>query len=140
MSDSIRNDEFPDGVAIIGMSGRFPGARNLDEFWRNLHDGVESISFLSDADLGAAGVDPAMRRDPSYVGAGGVLQDIDRFDAAFFGFNPREAEAMDPQHRLFLECAWETMENAGYDAETSPDSIGVYAGTGFSTNTVHLRM
>lgn len=133
MSDSIRNDEFPDGVAIIGMSGRFPGARNLDEFWRNLHDGVESISFLSDADLGAAGVDPAMRRDPSYVGAGGVLQDIDRFDAAFFGFNPREAEAMDPQHRLFLECAWETMENAGYDAETSPDSIGVYAGTGFST-------
>jgi acyl transferase domain-containing protein len=133
MNEMVRNHEIPDGIAIIGMSGRFPGARNLDEFWRNLDGGVESIVALSDQELLAVGVDPAIRLDPSYVGSGGFLQDIDLFDAAFFGFNPREAEAMDPQHRLFLECAWETLENAGYDAAKYRDSIGVYAGTGFST-------
>jgi acyl transferase domain-containing protein/acyl carrier protein len=135
MSDLVGggNGEFPEGIAIIGMSGRFPGARNLDEFWRNLRDGVESVSFFSDEQLKAAGIDPAVRRDPAYVGAGGVLDDIDLFDASFFGFNPREAEAMDPQQRLFLECAWETIENAGYDPARYPGSIGVYAGTGFST-------
>lgn len=135
MSDFLGsgNGEFPEGIAIVGMSGRFPGARNLDEFWRNLRDGVESVSFFSDEQLKAAGLDPAVRRDPTYVGAGGILEDIDLFDASFFGFNPREAEAMDPQQRLFLECAWETLENAGYDPAKYPGSIGVYAGTGFST-------
>jgi acyl transferase domain-containing protein len=135
MSDFVGggNGEFSEGIAIIGMSGRFPGARNLEEFWRNLRDGVESVSFFSDEQLRAAGMDPAVRRDPAYVGAGGVLEDIDLFDASFFGFNPREAEAMDPQQRLFLESAWETIENAGYDPARYPGSIGVYGGTGFST-------
>jgi acyl transferase domain-containing protein len=133
MSETIAADDLPESIAIIGMSGRFPGARNLDEFWRNLRDGVESVSFFSDEELRQAGLDPAVRRDPNYVGAGGVLPDIDLFDAALFGFNPREAEAMDPQHRLFLECAWESLENAGYDPARYRGSIGVYAGTGFST-------
>src|SRR5215210_3014242 len=92
-------------VAIIGMAGRFPGARNIDEFWRNLRDGVEGISFFSDQELLASGVDPAMLDDPLYVKARGVLEDIELFDAAFFDMNPREAEITDPQHRFFLECA-----------------------------------
>ena len=133
MNDSPGMNINSDTVAIIGMSGRFPGARNLVDFWNNLRGGVESISFFTDEELRTAGVDPSVRQDASFVGAGGVVADIDLFDASFFGFNPREAEAMDPQQRLFLECAWETMENAGYDSFRYPDSIGVYAGTGFST-------
>ncbi|MGH9398365.1 MAG: SDR family NAD(P)-dependent oxidoreductase [Terriglobia bacterium] len=133
MSNSIPIDELTEGIAIIGMSGRFPGARDLDQFWRNLRDGVESVSFFSDEQLKEAGMNPEVRQDPNYVGAGGVLPDIEMFDASFFGFNPREAEAMDPQHRLFLECAWETMENGGYDPQKYSGSVGVYAGTGFST-------
>jgi acyl transferase domain-containing protein/acyl carrier protein len=133
MSDSTSMTMTSNAIAIIGMSGRFPGARNLLEFWKNLCAGVESVSFFTDEQLRNAGVDLSVRQDPSYVGAGGVLDDIDLFDASFFGFNPREAEAMDPQHRLFLECAWEAMENAGYDATRCADPIGVYAGTGFST-------
>jgi acyl transferase domain-containing protein len=122
-----------DSIAVIGMSGRFPGAQDLVRFWQNLRDGVESISFFSDAALTEAGTDPAVRQDPRYVGAGGVLSDIDLFDASFFGFNPREAEIMDPQQRLFLECAWEALENAGCDPGRCAGAIGVYAGTGIST-------
>src|SRR2546430_9980690 len=100
-------------VAVIGMSGRFPGARNLEEFWRNLREGVESISTFSDQELLAQGIDPDLLRNPSYVKAGGVLEDIDLFDASFFGYSPREAEIMDPQHRFLLECSWEALEDAG---------------------------
>ena len=89
-------------VAIIGMAGRFPGARDLAEFWRNLRAGVESITFFTDEELLAAGVTPETLEDPSYVKAHGVLDDIEQFDSAFFGFNPREAEMIDPQQRLFL--------------------------------------
>jgi acyl transferase domain-containing protein len=119
-------------IAVIGMSGRFPGAADVETFWRNLRDGVESVSFFSEEELARAGVDPDLQREPRFVGAGGVLDDIDKFDAAFFGFNAREAEVMDPQHRLFLECAWEAFENAGY-APGAGDIVGVYAGTGIST-------
>ncbi|MHC5751337.1 type I polyketide synthase [Nostoc sp. JL23] len=121
------------GVAIIGMSGRFPGAKNTDQFWQNLCNGVESISFFSDRQLVASGVDPAWLNDPQYVKAGAVLEDIEMFDAPFFGFSPREAEIMDPQQRLFLECAWEALENAGYDPKTDKNLIGVYAGGNLST-------
>lgn len=100
-------------IAVIGMSGRFPGARNLREFWLNLRDGVESISFFSDQEMEFNAVDPATLRDPHYVKAAAVLEGVELFDAAFFGYSPREAEIMDPQSRLFLECAWETLENAG---------------------------
>lgn len=132
MSDSVTHDNSYD-IAIVGMSGRFPGARNLTEFWNNLRDGVESISFFSDEELLAAGVDKETLSEPAYVKAGGSLAGVEMFDASFFGFNPREAEILDPQQRIFLECAWESLEDAGYDPETFPGSIGVYAGTSMSS-------
>ncbi|WP_437308122.1 SDR family NAD(P)-dependent oxidoreductase [Sorangium sp. So ce388] len=112
-------------VAIIGMAGRFPGAADLDQFWTNLRDGVESIRFFDGG--GAAG---EVGGHPRVVRAAGALDDIDRFAAGFFGFSPREAELMDPQQRLFLESAWEAIESAGYNAASYPGRIGVYAGTG----------
>ena len=124
-------------MAIVGMAGRFPGARNIEEFWQNLRDGVESITCFSDADLAAAGVTPAVLSDPNYVKAWSVLPDAEWFDAAFFGFSPREAEIMDPQRRLFLECAWEALEDAGYDAEQYHGSIGVYGGASMNTYLLH---
>jgi acyl transferase domain-containing protein/acyl carrier protein len=119
-------------IAIIGMAGRFPGAKTIDKFWQNLQSGVESISFFTDEELLSAGTDPAVLSDPNFVKARAVLEDIDLFDASFFGFNPREAEITDPQHRLFLECAWEALEATGYNSETDNSSIGVYAGTSLS--------
>src|SRR6266568_3584401 len=120
-------------IAIIGLSGRFPGARNVDEFWQNLRNGVESISLFSDEELLQSGVDPSVLGDPNYVKAGAILEDIDKFDAAFFGFTPKEAQIMDPQHRLFIETAWNAIESAGYNPETYKGSIGLYAGSGLST-------
>ena len=123
----------PSDIAIIGMSCRFPGAKDLDEFWLNLREGRECITFFTDEEILASGVDPALLNNPNYVRAGAVLPDIERFDASFFGFTPREAEIMDVQQRLFLECAWEAMESAGYDSETGSGSCGVFAGTGLNT-------
>jgi len=120
-------------VAIIGMAGRFPKARDLDEFWRNLSEGVEAISFFSAAELAAAGRDPEQIQAGRYVAARGLLEDAELFDAAFFGVSPREARSMDPQLRLFLECAWEALEDAGCDPERFPGSIGVYGGASTST-------
>ena len=96
-------------VAIIGMAGRFPGASNVNELWRNLRDGVESVISFTDQELLAGGVDPALLVDPNYVKAGTFVEGADLFDAAFFGFNPREAEITDPQQRLFLECAHQAL-------------------------------
>ncbi len=117
-------------IAIVGMACRFPGADDPDAFWRNLRDGVESITFFSEAELVAAGVEPALAARPDYVKAAPVLKDVDKFDAAFFGYAPREAALTDPQHRLFLEVAWEAFEAAGYDPETCPGTVGVFAGAG----------
>ena len=116
-------------VAIIGMSGRFPGARDVDRFWQNIRDGIESVSTFSDEELLESGVDPAMLRAPNYVRAKAILDGVDQFDAAFFQLSAREAEIMDPQQRFFLECAWEALESAGYDTEKYDGSIGVFAGT-----------
>ncbi|HVH12745.1 MAG TPA: type I polyketide synthase, partial [Longimicrobium sp.] len=113
-------------IAIIGMAGRFPGARDVERFWENLRAGVHSITFLSEEEAAAAGVAPSLLRDPRYVRAGGVIDDADRFDSAFFGFTPREADVMDPQHRVFMETAWEALENAGYTP--GEGTVGVYAG------------
>jgi len=126
-------DEY--SIAIVGMACRFPGARTPDELWRNLRAGVESIRFFSAAELAAVGVDPSVRADPSYVPAGGALgeEEIALFDAAFFGLSPRDAELMDPQHRLFLECAWEALESGGYDPDRYRKSIGVFAGAAMSS-------
>lgn len=124
-------------IAIVGMAGRFPKAQNLDELWRNLRDGVEVISFFSDEDLIESGIDPELLRNPNYVKAGAILDDVELFDAQFFGFNPREAEATDPQHRLFLECAHQALQSAGCDPQRFTGSIGVYAGASESTYFLH---
>ena len=114
------------------MRGRFPGARDIEQFWQNLRNGVEGISFFSEQQVVAAGVDPSVVAMPNFVRAGGMLDDIDMFDAHFFGMSARDAEVMDPQHRLFLECAWQSLENAGYDAESYLGLIGVFGGTEMS--------
>jgi amino acid adenylation domain-containing protein len=124
----IREETRLDDVAIIGMAGRFPGAANVEEFWDNLRDGVESIVRVNADDLKACGVDPSVLPRPGYVNACAYLADSESFDAAFFGYRPREVELMDPQHRVFLECAWSALENAGYDAERYPGLIGVFGG------------
>ncbi|WP_084195840.1 hybrid non-ribosomal peptide synthetase/type I polyketide synthase [Streptosporangium amethystogenes] len=120
-------------IAVIGMACRFPGARTPEEFWRNIDDGVEAVQSFSDEEILSDGGDPALLGDPAYVKAGTVLADIDRFDAGFFDLTPREAEILDPQHRLFLECSWEALEYAGYDPHRYSGQIGVFAGSGRST-------
>jgi acyl transferase domain-containing protein len=118
------------GVAIVGIACRFPGAADHSAFWRNLCEGVESISELSDQDLLSAGVPGELLRNPSYVKAASLLPDIDQFDAAFFEYSPEEARLMDPQQRLLLEVAWETFEDAGEPAGRSAKPIGVFTGVG----------
>ncbi|HWX40536.1 MAG TPA: type I polyketide synthase, partial [Blastocatellia bacterium] len=120
-------------IAVIGMACRFPGAPNLQEFWNRLAEGAELIVPLSDDELLAAGVEPVLLDNPSYVKADGVLAGADLFDAAFFGYTPREAELMDPQLRLFLEIAWEAMETGGYSRDLLSARVGVYAGAGINT-------
>jgi acyl transferase domain-containing protein/acyl carrier protein len=137
MSD-LENSSSMDGVAIIGMAGRFPGAKNIGEFWRNLQTGTECISFFSDDELLAAGTDPELIKAPNYVKAKAILDDVESFDASFFGFSPREAQITDPQQRIFLECAWKAVEDAGYDPETYPGQVGVYAGSGMNTYLINL--
>ncbi len=122
------------GIAIIGMAGRIPGARTLEHFWQNLIEGVDSISRFSTEQLE---VSPASRQRPGYVAARSILEDVDQFDAAFFGIYPKEAEQMDPQHRIFLECCWEALESGGYDPARYPGMIGLYAGS--SMNTYFMR-
>lgn len=135
MAEPIRSNQFPlHAIAIIGMAGRFPGARGLDEFWRNIRDGVETLETFSDADLDAAGVPEGLRSDPAYVRKGTVLSACDQFDAGFFGYSPREAQIIDPQQRIFLECAWEALEQAGYAGEgIAQKRVGVYGGSSMNT-------
>ena len=122
------------GVAIIGLAGRFPGARNVREFWQNILAGKESVSFFEAGELEPAPNEPAgVRDDPHYVRARGVLEGAETFDAAFFGINPREAALMDPQHRVFLETVWEAFEDAGYDPLAYAGPVGVYAGMANNT-------
>ncbi|MFG1797764.1 SDR family NAD(P)-dependent oxidoreductase [Nocardia sp. NPDC049149] len=120
-------------IAIVGMAGRFPGASDIDVFWDALHAGRELITHFDREELLEAGVSAEDLDRSGYVGARGVLADADLFDAGFFGFSPREAEVLDPQHRLFLECAWESLEDAGYDPTRYPGPIGVFAGVGMNT-------
>jgi amino acid adenylation domain-containing protein len=123
-----------EGVAIIGMSGRFPGAETIEEFWANLVAGNESISFFSDEELKEGGLDPAfLRQRGQYVPARGVLKDADCFDAPFFGMHPREAEVTDPQQRVFLEACWSALEQAGYDPHNVGGSVGLFAGITYNT-------
>src|SRR5688500_13411686 len=125
-------------IAVVGMAGRFPGAPGVDALWANLRAGVESIRRFTDEELAAAGVPESLRADPAYVPARGALSEVDRFDAAFFGVSPREAQVTDPQQRLFLEVAWEALEHAGYDAARVSGRVGVYAGTSMSSYYLNL--
>jgi len=120
-------------IAVIAMQGRFPGAANVEALWENLKNGVESITAFSDEELRAAGVDPSWPGLPGFVNRGGPVKDIDMFDAGFFGYSARDAESIDPQQRVFLECSWEALEQAGYDPDTYPGRIGVFAGSDQST-------
>ncbi|MDJ0105742.1 SDR family NAD(P)-dependent oxidoreductase [Rhodococcus erythropolis] len=117
-------------IAVIGLAGRFPGARTVDEYWANIQAGVHSITSFAVDELTARGVNTA---DPGLVPAGYVMEDSEWFDAGFFGYSPREAELTDPQHRVLLECAWEAMENAGYDPGRHAEPTGVYVGAGHNT-------
>ncbi|MEV4173304.1 SDR family NAD(P)-dependent oxidoreductase [Nonomuraea sp. NPDC049709] len=119
-------------VAIIGMAGRFPGAADVQRFWHNISNGVESFTRFTDDELLAAGVSPATFQQPNYVRSRPILDDIRGFDAGFFGYNPREATLADPQQRIFLECVWEVLESAGYAAPEGRGSVGVFAGMNIS--------
>lgn len=118
----------PERIAIVGMAGRFPGAADVDALWRNLAAGREAIRDLSDDELARAGVPEALRRDPAWVRRGATLEDVGGFDAAFFGFSPREALVTDPQQRLLLELAWEAFEDAGLVPARLEDAAGVFVG------------
>ncbi|HXB20179.1 MAG TPA: amino acid adenylation domain-containing protein, partial [Candidatus Solibacter sp.] len=120
-------------IAIIGMAGRFPKAGSVKEFWNKIAQGEECISRFTDEELQKSGAARSILADPAHVKAGGVLDGEDLFDAGFFGFNPREAELMDPQQRLFLECAWHALEDAGYSSDQYEGRTGVFAGAGLNT-------
>jgi acyl transferase domain-containing protein/acyl carrier protein len=120
------------GIAIIGMAGRFPKAKDIETFWHNLKNGIESISIFSSEEM-EENIDPTIVKNPQFVKAGYVLEDVDLFDAQFFRMTPKEAEIIDPQQRIFLECAWEALENSGYTPENYQGAIGVYAGSGINT-------
>jgi acyl transferase domain-containing protein len=116
-------------VAIIGMSGVFPGANDIRRFWENLAGGVESVSFFSEEEAAEMGVPPEILQNPNFVRSrGGIVEDIDCFDASFFQYTPNEAEVMDPQIRVFHQCAWNALEDAGYDPFSYEGLIGLYAG------------
>ncbi|SFJ02652.1 Acyl transferase domain-containing protein [Streptosporangium canum] len=126
-------DTTPADIAVIGMACRFPGANDPDQYWRNLREGVESIRFQSDEVLLANGVTQRQLDNPRYVKASAPVEGGDTFDAAFFGYSAREAELMDPQHRLFLETGYSALEDAGYDPARYDGLIGVYAGSTMNT-------
>jgi len=136
--DETNSTTAPEGIAIIAMSGRFPGAGNVDQFWRNLAQGVETISHFAEGDLEHSVATPeTIAQGQKFIRARGIIDDADLFDADFFGIFPKEAQIMDPQHRLFLECAWETLESAGYSSEGYQGLIGVYAGLAMNTYFLH---
>ncbi|HEX7139683.1 MAG TPA: type I polyketide synthase, partial [Vicinamibacterales bacterium] len=126
-------------IAIIGMRGRFPGANDLETYWNNLANGVESIATLSQEEMRAAGIPDQISRLPGYVNASPVLDHVDEFDAEFFGFSARDASLTDPQHRLFLETCWEALEDAGYDPTTYRGEIGLFGGCEMSSYLYHLH-
>ncbi|MCK5058788.1 MAG: SDR family oxidoreductase, partial [Candidatus Aminicenantes bacterium] len=121
-------------IAVVGMAGRFPGAKNIAQFWDNLKKGVESITFFSDPELEEAGIDPEIIKNPQYVKALGFLEDVEYFDAAFFDYIPAEARVMDPQIRIFHECAWTALEDSGYNPGNYQGFIGLYVGAALGFN------
>ena len=129
---SPENEDRLEGVAIIGMSGKFPGAPNLDVFWANVAAGKDTIAHFSRAELEAKDR-ASLEFGPDYVAAHGVLEGAEMFDAGFFGISPRDADFLDPQHRLFLETCWNALEDGGYDPARFPGQIGVFGGCSLNT-------
>lgn len=123
-------------IAIIGMSGKFPGADNVGEFWDNIKNGVESVEFFTEEELIEGGEDPELIKNPAYVPANSYLKNKEYFDSDFFGFRPDEAKLMDPQMRMYHECVWEALEDAGCSIEGQKNKIGMFAGAGNNTNWV----
>jgi len=141
MSKDERAVDLPSGgIAIVGMAGRFPGADSIEEFWQNLVNGVESISRFTNEELQQSGIDAAALANPDFVKVRGLIREPEAFDAAFFGISQREAELMDPQHRLFLETCWHALEHAGMAPTLFAGLIGVWGGmsTGMTNNTYLL--
>lgn len=128
--DTSAEESMAGQIAIVGMAGRFPGARNVGELWRMLREGREATEWPDDEELLAAGVSEAELADPNYVRATLPLPGMEMFDAGFFGFSKRDAAVLDPQHRHFLECAWEALEDAGHPPEKFEGAIGVFGGCG----------
>ncbi len=135
MSDNVQPP--PNSVAIIGMSGRFPGAPDIPTLWRNLIEGRCATTDFCEDELEFSQAALDVERSPAYVRARPILEDVDQFDASFFGILPKQAELMDPQHRVFLEGAWEALESAGYDPEAFPGLVGLYAGVSLNTYLLH---
>ncbi len=133
---NVTTTEDLDGIAIIGMVGKFPGADHIDQLWQNLCDGVESIAHFVDEDLDPS-IDPQLSKYPNYVKARGIMAGAEDLDAAFFEINPREAEVIDPQARVLLELVFSALEQAGCNPDKFAGSIGLYAGC--SQNTYYLN-
>ncbi|MDT7830902.1 SDR family NAD(P)-dependent oxidoreductase [Flavobacteriaceae bacterium S356] len=123
-------EENKDKIAIVGIDCRLPGANNAQEFWENLVKEKESLVEFTEEELKEAGVSPKTYNNPNYVRRRGVVRDAEMFDAEFFNFTPREAELLDPQHRLFLECAWHALEDGGIDPFNTDKKVAVFGGTG----------
>ncbi|MFL0811272.1 MAG: SDR family NAD(P)-dependent oxidoreductase [Agarilytica sp.] len=132
MDNSDLDDFGGYGIAIVGMANRVPGAKTPDEYWHNLENGIESVKFYTDEEMAEAGVTPDLLKNPHYVKAGAHLDNFDHFDPDFFGFSPKEAGILDPQHRQFYECCWEALERAGHPPSKFDGAIGVYGGSGMA--------
>ncbi|AEI67137.1 hybrid non-ribosomal peptide synthetase/type I polyketide synthase [Corallococcus macrosporus] len=137
--DDVQGEDTSSDIAVIGMAGRFPGARGLADFWRNVREGVESISFFSEDELERSPLIPEeLWRHPRFIRAGGILEGADDFDHGFFDIPLREAQWMDPQQRVFLQCAWAALEDAAYDPTRYKGRISLYAGAGASGHLLNL--
>lgn len=128
--NDLSEEQLAQSIAIIGIAGRFPGADSIHQFWKNIVAGIDSLEIVPDEELRASGVPDEILNNPRCVKRAGILHNVDKFDASFFGYSPREAELIDPQQRLLLECAWETFEDAGYVPEAITGLTGVFAGAG----------
>ena len=121
----VKNTE---GIAIVGMAGKFPGAENIYEYWDALKEGKELLKRFSDEELKANSVDEDTKKHKYFVPVNGLIHTAEYFDSSFFGFTPREADLTDPQHRKFLEVSYEALEHAGQSPDNYPGTIGVFAG------------
>ena len=133
MKDAMQDLPAETDIAIVGMAAHLPGAADIQAYWENLREGRSAVRRLTEEEILASGESPAHLRNPNYVPAAALLEGFDRFDAEFFGFSPKEAAILDPQHRQFLEVAWEALENAGHTPEGFRGRIGVFAGCGMGS-------